>query len=93
MAGHWDPVCENCNGFDTLHWQRAPMSEDAQAVAAAMLPLIVGKQLEAAEDAADPDAPQADGETDTDTAADLEPGTPEAEVSAPAEEELQRTGS
>ena len=52
VAGDWDPICDNCNSFDTLEWKRAPVSEDARAVAAAMLPLLIRQQ----EQAAEPDA-------------------------------------
>lgn len=51
IHGAWDPTCENCAGFDTLAWTRVPPSEDAQAMAAAMLPLLVAKE---------PDTPEVD---------------------------------
>ena len=38
----WQPVCENCEGFDTLSWKTPPHSDVAPA-GAEMLPLIVGK--------------------------------------------------
>lgn len=38
----WQPVCENCDGFDTLGWTEAPQSAAALAATAQMLPLIVG---------------------------------------------------
>lgn len=39
----WEPMCDNCSGFDTLSW-RVP-TEDVMPMAsgAAMLPLIVGQ--------------------------------------------------
>ena len=37
----WEPVCENCHGFDTLQWDRVPATEDRRAIAAATLPLVV----------------------------------------------------
>ena len=41
IHGAWDPACENCASFDTLAWSRAPASQDPQAMAAAMLPLLM----------------------------------------------------
>ncbi len=38
----WQPVCEQCESFDTLAWLEAPQSEAALASAAPMLPLIIG---------------------------------------------------
>lgn len=46
IHGAWDPVCENCAGFDTLAWERAPANADAQTMAAAMLPLLVTPKAE-----------------------------------------------
>lgn len=82
IAGNWDPVCENCAGFDTLEWKRAPMSEDTQVAAAAMLPLVVGKGLnsEAANSNAADETVNIVGEQ----------ASPETDVQ---EEQLQRTGS
>ena len=81
VSAHWDPVCENCSGFDTLVWKRAPLSEDAQAAAAAMLPLVVG--------AGSAETPPADLETETlDATAEVID-----EAVTDAQEQLQRTGS
>jgi len=38
----WQPVCENCNSFDTLTWRRPPAAELQMPAGAEMLPLIVG---------------------------------------------------
>lgn len=38
----WEPVCGNCDGFDTLTWEEAPQSAAALSGPAQMLPLIVG---------------------------------------------------
>ena len=92
VAGRWDPLCENCSGFDTLAWGRAPQSEDAQAVAAAMLPLIVGRQIDDAAHAAEAvagDDEAAQGDTVEDNAKDA---TDTSEGNG-ADQELQRTGS
>ena len=51
----WEPICDNCSGFDTLSW-RVP-EEDVMPMAsgAAMLPLIVG-QIEEVSEKAEEDA-------------------------------------
>lgn len=53
LHSDWSPVCDNCGSFDTVAWARPPQSEDSKAMAAAMLPLIVGKQIDAASDTDD----------------------------------------
>ena len=45
IHGEWAPVCENCDSFDTLSWDRVPANEDQRAMASAMLPLIVGTHI------------------------------------------------
>ncbi|MEL7097410.1 MAG: heme biosynthesis HemY N-terminal domain-containing protein [Pseudomonadota bacterium] len=44
VCGHiyatWQPVCDTCDGFDTLSWKRPPASE--LQIGTEMLPLIVG---------------------------------------------------
>lgn len=42
VHANWQPVCEQCESFDTLAWIEAPQSESALAGTAQMLPLIVG---------------------------------------------------
>lgn len=37
----WEPICENCGGFDTLSWQIPPKSATAAPTGAEMLPLLV----------------------------------------------------
>jgi HemY protein len=39
----WAPVCDNCNGFDTLSWREAPGGALPMANGTDMLPLIVGR--------------------------------------------------
>jgi HemY protein len=39
----WAPVCDNCNGFDTLSWREAPKGAQPMANGTDMLPLIVGR--------------------------------------------------
>lgn len=49
----WDPICDNCGGFDTLSWREPPERSGPSATAAEMLPLIVSppKQAPAPSDA------------------------------------------
>ena len=48
----WLPVCNNCDGFDTLAWKPAPEAEGAVPTGAEMLPLVVGDApVDAVEDA------------------------------------------
>ncbi|MEM7470270.1 MAG: heme biosynthesis HemY N-terminal domain-containing protein [Pseudomonadota bacterium] len=56
VHGAWDPVCSNCQSFDTLSWMEP--KEDAPSVSGAeMLPLIVG----AIEDqSSEPDEPSSE---------------------------------
>ncbi|MEM9585570.1 MAG: heme biosynthesis HemY N-terminal domain-containing protein [Pseudomonadota bacterium] len=42
VQGSWEPVCSNCQGFDTLSWKEAPKAEVVPSTGAEMLPLIVG---------------------------------------------------
>lgn len=53
----WLPVCNNCDGFDTLAWKPAPAAEDAVPAGTEMLPLVVGNETaeiaQADEEAAD----------------------------------------
>ncbi|MFV0360496.1 MAG: heme biosynthesis protein HemY, partial [Tropicimonas sp.] len=44
---NWMPVCSNCGGFDTLSWRSAGQSEISMPTGAEMLPLIVGKPVQA----------------------------------------------
>jgi HemY protein len=61
----WLPVCNNCDGFDTLAWTSAPEAEGALPAGAEMLPLVVGDApVDAVEDAEelDDEPPVLDGE-------------------------------
>ena len=66
IHANWQPVCENCESFDTLAWIKPPMAEVAMPGSIGMLPMIVGNpepqpapDLSMIEDAEllDPDAP------------------------------------
>ncbi len=74
----WAPVCDNCSSFDTIAWTNVPQSEDQKTMAAAMLPLIVGNQI----DEATPD-------TSVDDVIDAETAAPETQepVAAPDDAE------
>ncbi len=48
----WEPVCSNCNAFDTLTWKTPPHAENSGLAQSAMLPLIVGALEDARTDAA-----------------------------------------
>lgn len=50
VHGSWMPVCENCEGFDTLAWKTPVTSGVSSATGAGMLPLIVGALDEPAAD-------------------------------------------
>ena len=39
---HWQPVCGNCHGFDTLSWRTPPANDIAMPGGTKMLPLLVG---------------------------------------------------
>lgn len=80
IHGDWEPICENCQGFDTLSWARAPQSEDARTMAAAMLPLLVGDRLKAADATVDAEPP----DNGPETPADPDTENPDAESVADA---------
>jgi HemY protein len=46
IHAHWEPVCGNCGGFDTLAWKEPPESTGPSATQTEMLPLIVGRPAE-----------------------------------------------
>lgn len=48
IQAHWEPVCTNCGGFDTLSWRNPPEGEVSMPAGTAMLPLIVGQDNSAA---------------------------------------------
>jgi HemY protein len=37
----WDPICDNCGGFDTLSWREPPEAAGPSATGAELLPLLV----------------------------------------------------
>lgn len=70
----WLPVCNNCDGFDTLAWKQAPEAEGAVTSGAEMLPLVVG------------DAPEAELNEEPVGVDDAEPTVLEGEVVKEADE-------
>ncbi len=43
VHGIWSPICDNCEGFDTMAWTRPPEGSSSMVTSAEMLPLIVGQ--------------------------------------------------
>lgn len=41
----WQPICENCEGFDTLSWREPAESHAASATGAELLPLLVNQPV------------------------------------------------
>ena len=39
----WQPICENCGGFDTLSWRDPVETSGQSATGAELLPLLVGQ--------------------------------------------------
>ncbi|MDP2087024.1 MAG: heme biosynthesis HemY N-terminal domain-containing protein [Gemmobacter sp.] len=54
IHAHWEPVCGNCGGFDTLAWKEPPESTGPSATQTEMLPLIVGRPAEPEPEPEDP---------------------------------------
>jgi len=93
----WDPVCDNCGGFDTLAWTEPPETSGPSPTQTEMLPLIVGRPA-AAEPAPEhlagtgpKDAPVEDAEV-ADGALDITPAEPEPKGPV-TPEELARKGA
>jgi len=70
IHAQWAPVCENCQGFDTLAWRAPPDSSGPSATGTEMLPLIVG-QVRGPDAAASAEAADIEGSA---TAADGQTG-------------------
>lgn len=43
IHAEWTPICDNCQAFDTLSWERPPAQDVTSPMGVAMLPLIVGQ--------------------------------------------------
>jgi HemY protein len=58
----WDPICDNCGGFDTLSWREPPERTGPSATGAEVLPLIVSppKPAHVAEEVEEPKPEPAD---------------------------------
>lgn len=41
VHAQWDPICDNCGGFDTLSWREPPEKSGPSATGAELLPLMV----------------------------------------------------
>lgn len=41
VHARWDPICDNCGGFDTLSWREPPEKTGPSATGAESLPLMV----------------------------------------------------
>lgn len=62
----WDPICDNCGGFDTLSWREPPERSGPSATGAELLPIIVSTP-KPVENAAEPQVdPPADTATEPD---------------------------
>jgi HemY protein len=55
----WQPICENCGGFDTLSWREPVEPSGASATGAELLPLMVNQPL-APSSRTKPEAPAED---------------------------------
>jgi len=76
--GHWAPICDSCQSFDTLSWSLPPATEEA-GLATAMLPLIVGALQR-------PDPEPTPPEPEVDPVAEFETVEPTAPPPDPAPE-------
>lgn len=83
----WEPICENCDGFDTLSWRVSEEELVPMASGAAMLPLIVGQIEDASEEDAEEDAeiiaPESADEPDSEAEEASEDLAPIANADAP----------
>lgn len=52
----WVPICDNCDGFDTLAWTTPPETDATSATGAQMMPLILGASTTGTTDAGSEDA-------------------------------------
>ncbi|MDO5647218.1 heme biosynthesis protein HemY [Paracoccus sp. (in: a-proteobacteria)] len=59
---NWSPVCDSCNGFDTLTWREPDEKGPAPTTGAEMLPLLVGAPKPAEPEPAPEAAPAAPAE-------------------------------
>lgn len=54
IHAQWQPVCDNCAGFDTLSWHEPVEGEAASPTGSELLPLIVNPPAKAPEKAPEP---------------------------------------
>ena len=76
IHSNWQPLCKNCEAFDTLSWKAPPQSDLMLPGGAEMLPLLVG-------------APAAAPAPDLPVVSDLEPVT-DVTPPDPAEDEARK---
>ena len=84
----WQPVCSNCEGFDTLSWTRPPSGHSSMLTGAEMLPLIVGQIGHRAgeDDAAEPDVADAEETGTKAESANADAPPPDYEILDPDED-------
>lgn len=80
---NWDPVCDNCGGFDTLSWRTTENQSTPLPGGAEMLPLIVGQIAAPVEEKEPETVPKIVSEAEVDT------GDEAAEEERPIPEESE----
>ena len=68
----WDPICDNCGGFDTLSWREPPERTGPSSTGAEVLPLIVNPLKKADDSGSVADAPTSDAAGKESDVIDLE---------------------
>lgn len=68
----WDPICDNCGGFDTLSWREPPERTGPSSTGAEVLPLIVNPLKKAEDSGSVADAPTSDAAGKESDVIDLE---------------------
>lgn len=70
IHAQWAPICDNCEGFDTLSWRDAVENTGASPTGTELLPLIVGSKpapivdVDAADEVIDASTTPAESESD-----------------------------
>ena len=63
----WDPICDNCGGFDTLSWREPPERTGPSATGAELLPVIVSPPKPSEPPEPVPEEPNAKGPAEPET--------------------------